>query len=1031
MGADISRVRFDPLRDFAGVVLQQGRLLLDADFNEQVAMLDRRLRAEACDLTSFGPDPAHQGVAWVPRQTPDAFHVEAAGGNLTIGRGRMYVDGLLAENHGRPPAGFDRLLSEPALGADTPYAEQPYWPTPDPLPAGGPHLAYLDVWRREVTHLEDPGLVDVAVAVDTTARTQTVWQVRVLPNIGTATCASDDDEIPGWLDAIAPSGGRLTTGTIPVDAEDDPCALPASGGYRGLENQTYRIEVHDGGAPGTATFKWSRDNGSVAFPVVEMVSTTVLRLASLGRDDVLRVSTGDWVEILDDRRELSRAPGVLRRVTVDDAERTVTFTGALPTDLRPASAADAAARRLRVRRWDQSGAVKNAAGGTLTDLDAPGATGLITIPATATTQVVLEHGIVVSFSLASAGTRFHSGDHWIVAARTGDTSVEILTAAPPLGIHHHFARLGTVTFPDAETDCRRVWPPAQEGDGCACTVCVTPESHSSGALTVQSAIDRVAPVGGTVCLEAGVYDVGDGLDVTDARSLRLTGVGPASVLVGRGTALNVERSYAVTVDRLAVVGGAGGPAAVRLRSVVSAKLEDLAVLSLREGAAIAFEGVALQLGVRGNVLVGSAGLEGRALAAALDVRGNVVFARGNGIDLGGEAAYVYDCAVAANDVFAVEGAGVMATGAVVPGGSLSVSANRISASGYGIFVGTDAAVDANTIAHAGVDGIVVDAGAFDVAPGHVRVLANRVHDLSGTGIALRTAVATWLVKQNVIGGVGTGIAVEGRGQADHVAIEDNEVSDVAQAQADPGSAAGIGVSAVDSAAVLGNTVQRVGTLVREGSVRAGIVVAGAGTVRVSGNIVGEVGPPDDFIGLSAGVLVLGPFRAAVATENTIDGDAPPDQGAWYALLISSAGRQFAHAGLGKAVIGLTDDRGLVLSNPWAFVTPARDDQATVAANTLSGGGRSPTCLVSVRGDAVSDANQCTHDGRGETTGILLAGATATATANRVRGPKSVLVLDVPENRVAAVANITANGTRLGSPTGGLPAPWNALNPTVP
>ena len=55
MGADVSRVRFDPLRDFAGVVLQQGRLLLDADFNEFVALLDRRLRAETIDLTSFGP----------------------------------------------------------------------------------------------------------------------------------------------------------------------------------------------------------------------------------------------------------------------------------------------------------------------------------------------------------------------------------------------------------------------------------------------------------------------------------------------------------------------------------------------------------------------------------------------------------------------------------------------------------------------------------------------------------------------------------------------------------------------------------------------------------------------------------------------------------------------------------------------------------------------------------------------------------------------------------------------------------------
>ena len=112
MGADISRVRFDPLRDFAGVVLQQGRVLLDADFNEYVALLDRRLRAETCDLTSFGPDPNHAGVAWVPRQTPDGFQVLVAGGGLTIGRGRMYVDGLLAENHGLAPPAFDPLLSE-------------------------------------------------------------------------------------------------------------------------------------------------------------------------------------------------------------------------------------------------------------------------------------------------------------------------------------------------------------------------------------------------------------------------------------------------------------------------------------------------------------------------------------------------------------------------------------------------------------------------------------------------------------------------------------------------------------------------------------------------------------------------------------------------------------------------------------------------------------------------------------------------------------------------------------------------------
>ena len=110
MGADVSRVRFDPLRDFSGVVLQQGRLLLDADFNEYVALLDRRLRAETVDLTSFGPDPDHAGRRGA---APDArrLPLTASGGKLTIGRGRMYVDGLLAENHGEPPLGFDPLLS--------------------------------------------------------------------------------------------------------------------------------------------------------------------------------------------------------------------------------------------------------------------------------------------------------------------------------------------------------------------------------------------------------------------------------------------------------------------------------------------------------------------------------------------------------------------------------------------------------------------------------------------------------------------------------------------------------------------------------------------------------------------------------------------------------------------------------------------------------------------------------------------------------------------------------------------------------
>ena len=94
MSGDYSRVRFDPKNDFAAVLMQQGRVQLDADWNELVALLDRRWRAETVDIIGKGT---------VPKETPDGFRIQIAAGGLTIGRGRIYVDGLLAENHGKAP----------------------------------------------------------------------------------------------------------------------------------------------------------------------------------------------------------------------------------------------------------------------------------------------------------------------------------------------------------------------------------------------------------------------------------------------------------------------------------------------------------------------------------------------------------------------------------------------------------------------------------------------------------------------------------------------------------------------------------------------------------------------------------------------------------------------------------------------------------------------------------------------------------------------------------------------------------------
>ena len=254
---------------------------------------------------------------------------------------------------------------------------------------------------------------------------------------------------------------------VPPDL--DPCELPPSGGYRGLENQLYRVEIHDGGAVGTATFKWSRDNASVASNVVEIVSQTAtsteLKLASLGRDAVLRFNTGDWVEILDDRRELSGENGdpalrrgVMRKISVDDAKQTISFTPALPANLVPGGGLDTLdSRHTRVRRWDQKGTVRDANSNVIVNLDAAGSVGLIPVPA-AGVWIVLENGIQIQFGLDPSGGGFHCGDYWVSAARTNDTSVETYTQRRAASTTRHYARLAIVTFPDDETDCRVKWP---------------------------------------------------------------------------------------------------------------------------------------------------------------------------------------------------------------------------------------------------------------------------------------------------------------------------------------------------------------------------------------------------------------------------------------------------------------------------------------------------------------------------------------------------------------------------------------------
>ncbi len=535
MAFDNSRFTFDPRKNYSGVVMEQGRVQLDSDWNEGLAENARRIQAGALDIL---------GHAVYPMTTPAAFQITVSTGPaaVLIGCGRLYIDGLMAENHGLSAnAQWDPALAElsgapqpppvpalpPSPANTVDFTQQPYLPGAVLPDGAGPYLFYLDAWTRAVTYLEDPGLIDQAVGVDTTGRLQTVWQVKwmAMPDGNSYSCATPDSEI-----AYPPaSSGRLSTNVVP-NPTAGPCCLTTSTGYTGLENQFYRVEIHQGGTGSDAastkgaTFKWSRDNASVTTGVTAIASGTntegdpasVLTVMSLGRDQVLGFSPGDYIEILDDWSELWGLAGILCQIdSIGVAAKTITLTTTVPTGPTDAGTAPPSfpvdsngrtdpGRHTRIIRWDQSGTVYKLDGTNLEpwcDLATTG--GIIPVPA-ADTTLVLEDGVTVTFSLAATGGAFNVGDFWSFDARTADGSVEILNAAPPRGIHHHYTKLSIVSFgqPPSNTDCRTPW-------GCAgqssCGCCVATVGAGGQYASIQEAINSLPKEGGEVCILPGRY----------------------------------------------------------------------------------------------------------------------------------------------------------------------------------------------------------------------------------------------------------------------------------------------------------------------------------------------------------------------------------------------------------------------------------------------------------------------------------------------------------------------------------------------
>jgi hypothetical protein len=573
MPTDRSRSTDFPRYGYTGPAAQQGRVILDRDFNALQGLTAARIAADALDFVgpSGSPDdgflislPGSSPPFWSPPEASPPGSPPGSQEDFLIAPGTMYLGG---ERVCWPGTQRGKTITYS-------YFDQPDWPLPDQPANAQMELALLDVSEIEVSAVEDPDLLEVALGgPDTTQRLKLLSRVKRF-GVTASDCASAwDQAVSAWeqegLDfdpatmELLPAV-KLKVGFTQDASAGDPCDPVATGGYLGADNQLLRVRIVNNAA-GTRLV-WGYDNASFIYRIKSVSADgTTLTLGSQPPDAFHMPQTGQVVEILTTAAVFAEEPDetdptgmstILRvaaeatgelhvlaqpygPVTQGDPASYIVLTDAI------AAASAGSPLPLFLRVWQAE-----------LPLDTSGKPVTLADPATS-----ISTGVTVAITVPKGGA-LPDGAFWQIAGRPatpqGVYPERLLTAPqPPDGPRRWACPLAVIDWKaQSVTDCRNVFDNlvdlTRRKPGC-CTVSISPRDVTAGK-SLQSLIDRAAAQAEvvTVCLGAGSYSLREPLRL-DSRhdGITLESCGGPAVLAAAATA-----RPAVFIDGLVVVNGA-------------------------------------------------------------------------------------------------------------------------------------------------------------------------------------------------------------------------------------------------------------------------------------------------------------------------------------------------------------------------------------------------------------------------------------------------------------------------------------------